>query len=72
MTLPEHHQGFSSSIGTFHQVQDSIQSSQQRVQTLKESLVQAKSSLSTVKPELRSLAGSSQRYDDMLQTLANM
>jgi hypothetical protein len=35
-------------------------------------LVQAKSSLSTTKPELRRLAGSSQRYDDMLQTLAHV
>ena len=70
MMTSEHHQGFSSSIGTFHQVQNSIQESQQRVQNLKETLVQAKSSLVTVKPELKSLASSSRRYDDMLDTLA--
>ncbi|KAF2841400.1 hypothetical protein M501DRAFT_929556 [Patellaria atrata CBS 101060] len=65
----EHHQGFNSSIGTFHKIQASIQASQTRVRSLKESLVQAKSNLSTTKPELRGLATSSQNYDDMLQML---
>lgn len=34
--------------------------------------MQAKSSLATPKPELRSLATSSQKYDEMLQTLAQI
>jgi exocyst complex component 4 len=65
----EHHQGFNSSIGTFHQIQSSLQSSQQRVRTLKGSLVSAKSQLSTAKPELREFATTSQNYDEMLQML---
>ncbi|KAI4764801.1 hypothetical protein E4T52_07709 [Aureobasidium sp. EXF-3400] len=66
----QHHQGFNSSIGTFHQIQASIQSSQQRVRTLKQSLVQAKGNLRTTRPELKAFAQSSQSYDQMLQTLA--
>jgi exocyst complex component 4 len=65
----EHHQGFNSSIGTFHKIQASISSSQHRVRELKDSLVQAKSDLATTKPELRGFATSSQNYDDMLQVL---
>jgi exocyst complex component 4 len=66
----QHHQGFNSSIGTFHQIQASIQSSQQRVRSLKQSLVQAKGNLRTTRPELKAFAQSSQSYDQMLQTLA--
>lgn len=66
----QHHQGFNSSIGTFHQIQASIHSSQQRVRTLKQSLVQAKGNLRTTRPELKAFAQSSQSYDHMLQTLA--
>jgi exocyst complex component 4 len=65
----EHHQGFNSSIGTFHQIQSSLQSSQHRVRTLKGSLVAAKSQLSTAKPELKEFATTSQNYDEMLQML---
>ncbi|KAI9843458.1 MAG: hypothetical protein M1837_006304 [Sclerophora amabilis] len=65
----EHHQGFNSSIGTFHKIQSSIQNSQNRVRALKDSLVHAKSSLSTTNPELKGLAHSSQNYDEMLQLL---
>jgi exocyst complex component 4 len=68
----EHHQGFNSSIGTFHSIQEAIQMSQQRLRGLKDSLMQAKSSLSTTKPELKGLATSSQNYDDMLQVLTSM
>lgn len=68
----EHHQGFNSSIGTFHKIQTSLQSSQHRVRTLKESLVQAKTCLSTTKPELKDFATSSQNYDDMIQVLATI
>lgn len=65
----EHHQGFNSSIGTFHQIQASIHASQTRVRTLKQSLVQAKTNLRTTRPELKAFATSSQSYDQMLQTL---
>ncbi|OAL02546.1 hypothetical protein IQ06DRAFT_291921 [Phaeosphaeriaceae sp. SRC1lsM3a] len=66
----EHHQGFNSSIGTFHQIQSSLQSSQHRVRSLKTSLVSAKTQLSTAKPELKDFATASQNYDDMLQMLS--
>ncbi|KAH8724805.1 Sec8 exocyst complex component-specific domain-containing protein [Phaeosphaeriaceae sp. PMI808] len=65
----EHHQGFNSSIGTFHQIQSSLQSSQHRVRTLKSSLASAKTQLSTAKPELKEFATTSQNYDEMLQML---
>ncbi|KAF1942073.1 hypothetical protein EJ02DRAFT_503063 [Clathrospora elynae] len=68
----EHHQGFNSSIGTFHQIQSSLQSSQQRVRNLKGSLTSAKSQLSTAKPELKEFATTSQNYDEMLQMLDNI
>jgi exocyst complex component 4 len=68
----EHHQGFNSSIGTFHSIQTAISTSQQKLRGLKESLVLAKSSLSTTKPELKGLATSSQNFDDMLQVLSSM
>ncbi len=68
----EHHEGFSSSIGLFHQIQASIQVSQQRIRSLRDSLVEAKSNLSTIRPEFKRLAKSSQDYDDMLQILGQM
>ncbi|KAL8700938.1 MAG: hypothetical protein Q9201_005176 [Fulgogasparrea decipioides] len=68
----EHHQGFNSSIGTFHKIQSSIQSSQARVQSLKESVYNAKSSLMEVKPELQGLGASSQRYKSVLQILGQI
>ena len=68
----EHHQGFNSSIGTFHKIQSSIQQSQKRVRTLKESLHQSKASLSTTDAELKKLATGSHAYDDLLQTLADI
>ncbi len=68
----EHHQGFNSSIGTFHKIQSSIQMSQKRVRTLKESLGQSKASLATTDPELKKLASSSQNYDDLLHTLSEI
>lgn len=68
----EHHQGFNSSIGTFHKIQNSLQQSQQRVRTLKESLVSAKDNLSTSKPELRAFSVASQSYDEMLQILGSI
>ncbi|KAI9687606.1 MAG: hypothetical protein M1822_002216 [Bathelium mastoideum] len=66
----EHHQGFNSSIGTFHKIQSSIQASQTRVRDLKDSLIQARFNLSTTKPELKGFATTSQNYDDMLQVLS--
>ncbi|KAI2470315.1 Sec8 exocyst complex component-specific domain-containing protein [Annulohypoxylon bovei var. microspora] len=65
----EHHQGFNSSIGTFHKIQGSIQSSQKRVRALKESLAASRTSLCATDPELKKLYKSSQMYDDVLQTL---
>ncbi|OQO04460.1 hypothetical protein B0A48_09382 [Cryoendolithus antarcticus] len=66
----EHHQGFNSSIGTFHTIQAAIHSSQHRVRTLRSGLVAAKGSLATTKPELKAFAQGSQEYDSMLQTLS--
>ncbi|ODH51663.1 hypothetical protein GX48_02128 [Paracoccidioides brasiliensis] len=63
----EHHQGFNSSIGTYHTIQSSIQSSQNRIRTLKGALLEAKEGLLTTKPELKGLATASQNYDDILQ-----
>lgn len=65
----EHHQGFNSSIGTFHQIQASIQASHERVRTLRDSLVQAKVNLSSAKPEYQSLSSSSRSYAEMLDIL---
>lgn len=68
----EHHQGFNSSIGTFHKIQSSISASQSRLRALKDSLDQAKIGLSTTRPELRGLASTSQSYDEMLQALSQI
>lgn len=72
----EHHQGFNSSIGTFHKIQAAISNSQQRVRTLRAGLVQAKGALGGHggggRPELRAFAASSQSYDQMLQTLGEI
>ncbi|KAF2404632.1 hypothetical protein EJ06DRAFT_553480 [Trichodelitschia bisporula] len=66
----EHHQGFNSSIGTFHSIQAAIQMSQVRLRALRAGLGQAKTALAASKPELQELAVSSRNYDDMLQVLA--
>ncbi|KAJ5145994.1 uncharacterized protein N7515_000558 [Penicillium bovifimosum] len=63
----EHHQGFNSSIGTYHKIQSNISSSQARVRSLRHALEQAKSGLISTKPELKGLATSSQNYDDIVQ-----
>lgn len=68
----EHHQGFNSSIGTFHKIQAAIQTSQQRVRALRGGLVQAKANLATTRPELKAFATTSQNYDHMLQTLGDI
>ena len=68
----EHHQGFNSSIGTFHKIQTSIQTSQVRVRELRESMKGAKQNLMVTKPELKGLLASSQKYDDMLQILGQI
>ena len=65
----EHHQGFNSSIGTFHQIQASIQASQNRVRELKEAVQSAQSHLMVTSPELVELGFASRSYDDMLQYL---
>ena len=68
----EHHQGFNSSIGTFHKIQASIQASQSRVRSLRDSVQGAKSNLMVTKPELKMLGSSSQKYDDMLSLLGQI
>ncbi|KAI0995771.1 putative exocyst complex component [Podosphaera aphanis] len=68
----EYHQGFNSSIGTFHKIQTSIQSSQKRVRNLKECMVQSKASITTTDPELRKLATASQNYNDLIHTLSEI
>jgi exocyst complex component 4 len=68
----EHHQGFNSSIGTFHKIQSSIQTSQNRLRALKDTLGQAKVGLSSTRPELKGLASTSQSYDEMLQVLSQI
>ena len=68
----EHHQGFNSSIGTFHKIQASIQASQTRVRALRDSVQGAKSNLMVTKPEIKTLGGSSSKYDEMLTILAQI
>ena len=68
----EHHQDFNSSIGTYHKIQASIQSSQSRVRYLKHALADTKGGLLTTKPELKELATSSQQYDDTLQLFSQI
>ncbi|KAK1972762.1 Sec8 exocyst complex component-specific domain-containing protein [Colletotrichum sublineola] len=65
----EHHQGFNSSIGTFHKIQGSIQTSQKRVRALKDSLLASKVSLCTSDPDLKKLSAASQAYDELLTSL---
>lgn len=68
----ENHQGFNSSIGTFHKIQASIQTSQERVRTLKSALSDAKLNLTVAKPEMKGLSTTSQNFDEMLQTFAQI
>ena len=68
----EHHQGFNSSIGAFHKIQTSIQTSQSRVRDLKDSIKGAKTNLMVTKPELKIQGTSSQKYDEMLQILGQI
>jgi len=65
----DYHQGFNSSIGTFHKIQGSIQASQKKVRSLKDSLATSKTALCTTDPELKKLHATSRMYDDVLQTL---
>lgn len=65
----DYHQGFNSSIGTFHKIQGSIMQSQKKVRALKENLANSKTALCTTDPELKKLYNSSQMYDELLQTL---
>lgn len=65
----DYHQGFNSSIGTFHKIQGSIMASQKRVRALKENLANSKTALCTTDPELKKLYTTSQMYDEQLQML---
>lgn len=68
----DHHHGFNSSIGTFHKIQSSIQVSQKRVRSLRESLTQSKANLATTDPEMKNLASSSENYDDLIHTISEI
>ena len=68
----EHHQGFNSSIGTFHKIQSSIHTSQDRVRTLRDSMIDSKLNLMVTKPELKGLGSSSQNYDEILQLIGQI
>ncbi|KAL7273180.1 exocyst subunit [Rhizina undulata] len=68
----DHHQGFNSSIGTFHSIMRSITTSQGKVRALREGLIQAKSDLSTSRPEVKHMIDTSQKYDSMLQLLSSI
>ena len=68
----EHHQGFNSSIGTFHKIQSSIHTSQNRVRLLRDTMIDSKSNLMVTKPELKGLGSSSQNYDEMLQLIGQI
>ncbi|OIW29522.1 hypothetical protein CONLIGDRAFT_331661 [Coniochaeta ligniaria NRRL 30616] len=59
----DYHQGFNSSIGTFHKIQGSIQTSQKKVRFLKESLVASKVALCATDPELKKFHSQSEDYD---------
>ena len=72
LIVNEHHQGFNSSLGTFHKIQASIESAQNRVRHLQDSMLSAKANLMVNKPELKALSVSSQQYDDMLQILGQI
>ena len=65
----EHHQDFNTAVGQFHQIQNSIQASHQRVQDLRAGLVLAKSNLLSAKPEYQNLISSSRNYAGMLDKL---
>ena len=65
----EHHQDFSTAVAQFHQIQNSIQKSYQRVQDLRSGLITAKSNLLSSKPEYQSLISSSRNYAEMLDKL---
>ena len=65
----EYHQGFNSSIGTFHKIQGSIQTSQKKVRALKESLAASKAALCATDPELKKLHATSRMYEEVLRTL---
>lgn len=51
---------------------NSITTSQMRLTSLKNSLVEAEADLSTTKPELKALATQSQEFDEMLLVLGHM
>ncbi|KAG8532150.1 uncharacterized protein KY384_003790 [Bacidia gigantensis] len=68
----EHHQGFNSSIGTFHKIQNSIQASQSRIRALKDSMRGAKENLTVTKSELKASGTLSQHFEESLQILGQI
>lgn len=68
----QNHQGFNSSIGTYHKIQTSLQSAQKRVRNLKDSMIQSKANIASTDPELKKLATASQQYSDLIQVLSEI
>ncbi|KAF3166266.1 hypothetical protein TWF788_000520 [Orbilia oligospora] len=68
----EYHQGFNSSIGTYHSIMRHIGTSAAKVQDLKQRVSSAKKDLTSEKPEVKNLAVESQIYESMLQTLSQI
>ncbi|KAB5575981.1 Sec8 exocyst complex component-specific domain-containing protein [Coniochaeta sp. 2T2.1] len=68
----DYHQGFNSSIGTFHKIQGSIHASQKKVRHLKESLVGAKVALCATDPELKKFHTDSEEMEKHIQSLTEL
>lgn len=65
----EHYQGFNSSIGIYHQITASIQTSHNRIRDLRQALVDSKTHLTSTKSEFSSMITSSREYDSHLDIL---
>lgn len=65
----EHYQGFNSSIGIYHQITASIQSSHNRIRDLRQALIDSKTSLTSTKSEFSSMITTSREYDSHLDIL---
>lgn len=65
----EHYQGFNSSIGIYHQINASIQSSHNRIRDLRQALVDSKTSLTSTKSEFSSMIETSREFDGHLDVL---
>ncbi|KAF3913689.1 hypothetical protein AA313_de0202028 [Arthrobotrys entomopaga] len=68
----EYHQGFNSSIGTYHSIMRHIGTSAAKVHDLKQRAISAKKDLTSDKVEVKNLVVESQVYESMLQTLSQI